>query len=311
MIKRTLLASCIISASCSPPHPSSIADDFHNKVPETLLVKAPRPHAAGETTSKTTKRRQVTPSTAASEAHTSAQIQSPVQATTPQNRLPLSYQSITTHGITVSAVYYDDREFDLQVADQPNGCGSLWLDAKSAGLSRNAIAAINAGFFTPEGKPLGLLVESGLRRGYINQSSLGSGIYASTPAGPSITRRDNNSSSQRINNATQLLQAGPILIEQGAASSGLSDQRNRPRSFIAWDGHHHWMMGHIETATLMGAAQALAKSESLKFKPSIVLNLDGGRSSDLWAGPQVPGGNRSHRSFLNKAVRNYLLLTPR
>ncbi len=310
MIKRTLLASCIISASCSSPLPNSIAGDYRNIASEPLLADAPRLHTASETTSKKPKRHQVTPSTAAYEAHTSAQIRSPVHAT-PQNRLPLSYQSITTHGITVSAVYYDDREFDLQVADQPNGCGSLWLDAKSAGLSRNAIAAINAGFFTPEGKPLGLLVESGLRRGYINQSSLGSGIYASTPAGTSITRRDSNSSSQRINNATQLLQAGPILIEQGETSSGLSDQRNRPRSFIAWDGHHHWMMGHIETATLMGAAQALAKSKSLKFKPSIVLNLDGGRSSDLWAGPQVPGGNRSHRSFLNKAVRNYLVLTPR
>ena len=73
----------------------------------------------------------------------------------PQLIMPLAYHSVSSQGITISAVYFDDRKFQLTVADQADGCGSQWLDAKSAALSCDGYAAINGGFFTPEGKPLG------------------------------------------------------------------------------------------------------------------------------------------------------------
>ena len=73
----------------------------------------------------------------------------------PQLIMPLAYHSVLSQGITISAVYFDDRKFQLTVADQADGCGSQWLDAKSAALSCDGYAAINGGFFTPEGKPLG------------------------------------------------------------------------------------------------------------------------------------------------------------
>lgn len=240
-----------------------------------------------------------------------AELPSEPSKALPQLVLPLTYHSTSSEGIIISAVYFDDRKFQLQVADQPDGCGSKWLDAKSAAVPYNGVAAINAGFFTPEGKPLGLLVESGVKRGHLNKSPLGAGIFVSSTTSSSIFRRENYSSSSPLDDVADLLQAGPILIEHGQITSGLSDQKNRPRSFLAWDGNHHWMIGHIESSTLSGAAKALTKSASLKFKPTIVLNLDGGRSSDLWVGPQVPNGDKTHRSFLNKVVRNYLVLTPR
>lgn len=234
-----------------------------------------------------------------------------VTPTAPQLIMPLAYHSVLSQGITISAVYFDDRKFQLTVADQADGCGSQWLDAKSAALSCDGYAAINGGFFTPEGKPLGLLVASGIKRGSLNNSSLGAGIFISSKNKSAIVRRELYAPSSVANNVENILQAGPMLVEHGKATSGLSDQNERPRSFIAWDGNHHWAIGHIDSSTLAGVAKALSETSLNGFKASTVLNLDGGRSSDLWAGPRVPSGPKTHRSFLNKPVRNYLVITSR
>ncbi len=229
----------------------------------------------------------------------------------PQLIMPLAYHSVSSQGITISAVYFDDRKFQLTVADQADGCGSQWMDAKSAAMSCDGYAAINGGFFTPEGKPLGILVASGIKRGSLNQSSLGAGIFISSKNKSAIVRREHYAPSSVTNNVENLLQAGPMLVEHGKPTIGLSDNNARPRSFIAWDGKHHWAIGHIDSSTLAAAARALSETSLIGFKASTVLNLDGGRSSDLWAGPRVPGGAKTHRSFLNKPVRNYLVITSR
>jgi hypothetical protein len=41
------------------------------------------------------------------------------------------------------------------------------------------------------------------------------------------------------------------------------------------------------------------------------LNLDGGRSSDLWISSAVQGGPLRERPLWNKPVRNFLVLIPR
>jgi uncharacterized protein YigE (DUF2233 family) len=225
--------------------------------------------------------------------------------------MPLAYHSVLSQGITISAVYFDDRKFQLTVADQADGCGSQWLDAKSAALSCDGYAAINGGFFTPEGNPLGILIASGIKRGSLNNSSLGAGIFISSKNKSAIVRRELYAPSSVANNVENILQAGPMLVEHGKATIGLSDHNERPRSFIAWDGKHHWAIGHIDSSTLAAVAKALSETSLNGFKASTVLNLDGGRSSDLWAGPRVPSGPKTHRSFLNKPVRNYLVITSR
>ena len=230
----------------------------------------------------------------------------------PQLVMPLAYHSVLSQGITISAVYFDDRKFQLTVADQADGCGSQWLDAKSAALSCDGYAAINGGFFTPEGKTSWTSsIASGIKRGSLNNSSLGAGIFVSSKNKSAIVRREHYASSSVTNSVENLLQAGPMLVEHGKATIGLSDHNERPRSFIAWDGKHHWVIGHIDSSTLAAAAKALSETSLNGFKASTVLNLDGGRSSDLWAGPRVPSGPKTHRSFLNKPVRNYLVITSR
>ncbi|MGB2429077.1 MAG: phosphodiester glycosidase family protein [Akkermansiaceae bacterium] len=223
--------------------------------------------------------------------------------------LPSSYHTLTWKGVSISAVCYDDREFELRVADQPNGCGSLWMNAKSAAIAHRGIAAINGGFFTPEGKPLGLLVADGSKRGSLNTSSLGAGFYSSSPAGSALFRR--SSSTDPTLNARQLLQSGPMLVAEDTVINGLSNDKMRRRSFLAWNGGHHWVMGQAGPTTLHALANSLSDLPIGNIRIYAALNLDGGTSSDLWVGAKIPNGNRSHRSLFNKPVRNYLVLTAR
>jgi len=253
----------------------------------------------------------------ASETHlpTNSLQRNQTKTITPQSSLQpvmgLSYHKLMSGGISISCVCFDDRKFRLRVADQPDGCGSRWLDAKSAASTYNAVAAINGGFFTPEGKPLGLLIEDGIRRGSINPSSLGSAIFTSSSADHSIIRREDYPSSGLTPKPDHLLQSGPMLVEHGKPTNGLSSVKISTRSFIAWDGRHHWMIGHAEPCSLNTLAEALTHIPLQGFKVASALNLDGGRSSDLWVGAEVQNGDKTHRSFLNKAVRNYLVLISR
>ena len=331
MLRRILplLLGLLVFAGCSAPVESPPSTPLAAPLPISSLSGKPAPeftHSKPITAQAEPITAQVEPITAQTKPITpqvepiaalTSDDQKPDQAAViitpaaPQLILPLAYDSVSSQGITISAVYFDDRKFQLTVADQADGCGSQWMDAKSAAMSCNGYAAINGGFFTPEGKPLGILVASGIKRGSLNQSSLGAGIFISSKNKSAIVRREHYAPSSVTHNVENLLQAGPILIEHGKPTIGLSDNNARPRSFIAWDGKHHWAIGHIDSSTLAAAARALSETSLIGFKASSVLNLDGGRSSDLWAGPRVPGGAKTHRSFLNKPVRNYLVITSR
>ena len=324
MLRRILplLLGLLVFAGCSAPIESPPSTPLAAPLPISSLSGKPAPeftHSKPITAQAepiTAQVETITPQVETIAALTSDD-QKPDQAAVmitpaaPQLILPLAYDSVSSQGITISAVCFDDRKFQLTVADQADGCGSQWMDAKSAAMSCDGYAAINGGFFTPEGKPLGILVASGIKRGSLNQSSLGAGIFISSKNKSAIVRREHYAPSSVTHNVENLLQAGPILIEHGKPTIGLSDNNARPRSFIAWDGKHHWAIGHIDSSTLAAAARALSETSLIGFKASAVLNLDGGRSSDLWAGPRVPGGAKTHRSFLNKPVRNYLVITSR
>ena len=229
-----------------------------------------------------------------------------------QPKSPLAYHRTSRNGIVLSLVSFDDRDYQLQVADQKNGPATHWKDAHTAALATGGVAAINGGFFTPEGAPLGRVITHGSQRGNNNQSSLGSGIFLSTTQTSLITRRGiYNQSSGNWGNIQHLLQSGPMLAENSSTISGLSKKSHRARSFIAWDGKHHWAIGQAESCTLSALSSALAGHAPAGFNIQTAINLDGGRSSDLWVGPKVNNGNHTHRGFFNKPVRNFLVITPK
>ena len=222
-----------------------------------------------------------------------------------QSPLPTSVQRVTSEGIELTFVLFDARDHRLSVADKEGGPPTEWPTAEAAARSHGALAAINASFFTEEGRPLGLVIEDGRHIGrWSSQSALTSGVVA-VEKGPRILRRQHWRS---FSPTSHLVQAGPFLVENDTAVDGLENQRPSARSFIVWNGRSGWAFGHTGKATLAGLALALAAQPLSQLNITTALNLDGGRSSDLWVSPLLQGGPLSTRKGWNKPVRNYLLL---
>lgn len=215
-------------------------------------------------------------------------------------------------GVEFTGVAFDSRSHRLVVADQPDGPGSLHEDSESAARSRGGIAAVNAGFFTPEGAPLGLVVSSGKISGSWNTaSSLGSGVWhENTAGGTAISRRENLGRSSAAT-MRELIQAGPLLVENGRPVSGLEATKSSVRTLILWDGGTRWWMGVSSPCSLAALAQALATNSPAGWPVRVALNLDGGRSSDLWISDAITGGPILRRPPWNRPVRNFLVLVAR
>ena len=212
---------------------------------------------------------------------------------------------VTLSGISITAVTFDSRTLRLVIADQEGGPGSRWADAEAAAKELGGVAAVNAGFFTPEGKPLGLVVTGGKRAGSVNRaSSLGAGMYIGGNS-PALRRREHGGG------GSEVLQSGPFLVENGRAISGLSTDSSTARTVIGWDGGSGWFIARTGGCSLAALGKALAGAKISGVKAHTVLNLDGGRSSDLWVAAAVPGGPVSQRPIWNKPVRNFLVLVPR
>jgi hypothetical protein len=198
------------------------------------------------------------------------------------------------------------------VADQANGPGSQYADAAAAARALGGVAAVNAGFFTPEGDPLGLVAAAGkISGGWNPASSLGSGAFYETPSGSmGIARREKlgrgGASAMR-----EFIQAGPLLIENGSEVRGLESTKPSVRMLILWDGGTRWWVGRGTPCTLAALAQALDDSQPAGWAIRHALNLDGGRSSDLWISDSISGGPVLRRPPWNRPVRNFLVLVKR
>jgi len=267
---------CFISGflflvSCSRPSPAPVPKAVSIPEPDILLEDIPKPPPKPEVKSK------------------------PLH--------PLKTRTIDSGGVELTIVSFDRRNHRLVVADQSGGPGSKYDDAEDAGSGH--LAAINGGFFTPTGSPLGLVVTDGTRRGGINRASfLGTGFFLG-PQAELMSRAEYLASPP---SREEVLQSGPRLVWKGETLTGLSNRDDRPRSFLLWDGANHFAIGYADSATLKGLSNLLQRQPISGFSIAYALNLDGGRSSDLWVSSSVSGGGLTRRSFFNKDVRNYLVL---
>ena len=213
-------------------------------------------------------------------------------------------------GILLEGVAFDSRTHRLRVADQAAGPGSRWADAAAAVAAHGALAGINAGFFTPEGKPLGKVVAAGVPAGAWNRaSSLGSAVWWESATGSAaISRRE---AVPAETPARELLQAGPLLVEHGQAVAGLEATKSSVRSLLLWDGGSRWWFGRAAACTLAELGRNLAAESPVGWPVRSALNLDGGRSADLAVTAAVAGGPCVRRALWNRPVRNFLVLMPR
>jgi hypothetical protein len=236
---------------------------------------------------------------------------------TPQERseaVPLApmARAATAAGIHFTGVALDARTHRLVVVDQADGPGSKFRDAASAASHVGGLCAINAGFFTPEGNPLGVVVsEHGWSGTWNTSSSLGAGIWCEDRSGRMTLVRRHAFHRRAARSMRGLLQAGPMLVADGRAVGGLDDVKLAARTLIAWDGHDRWWMGRTSPCTLAALGRTLADHAPAGWKTLHALNLDGGRSSELWIAASVPGGPMMQRPEWNRVVRNHLVLVPR
>ena len=223
--------------------------------------------------------------------------------------LPPQATRVERSGIVFEGVAFDARGYGLRVVDQAGGPGSRFVDAASAARSGHGLAAVNGGFFTPEGEPLGLVIAGGKRSGAWNTtSSLGSGLWHADAAGHAAISRREELGRAGANAMHELLQAGPMLVGNGRAVSGLDAIKTSARTMILWDGGNRWWIGRSSPATLARVAAELATGEIPGWKVRHALNLDGGRSSELWVSPDISGGPLARRPAWNRPVRNFLVL---
>ncbi len=224
----------------------------------------------------------------------------PTPTVTPRH--PLKVRTASLNGTKFTAVTFDRRDYFLKVIDQKNGPGSQFDSAQAAGSG--GVAAINGGFFNPDGSPLGLVISGGEARGSFNSASfLGTGILDGKNV--MLATRENYQPS------TELLQTGPRLVWAGETLTGLTSTNERPRSLMIWDGNNHFGLVHADTATLKGLSNNLKSQPLPGFEIKYAVNLDGGTSCDLWVSESVPGGGFNKNSFFRKKARNYLALRKR
>ncbi len=227
---------------------------------------------------------------------------SPILSALPSQSHPLKVNSASLNGTTFTAVTFDRRNYFLKVIDQKEGPGTEFARAEFAG--RGSLAAINGGFFNPDGSPLGLVITDGQSRGAFNSHSfLGTGIIDGEN-----TILSHRKSYQK---SSELLQSGPRLVWNQERLTGLSKSKERPRSFVIWDGNDHFGIGHADRATLQGLANNLQAQPFEGFHIKYAINLDGGTSCDLWVSNQISGGGFTRSSLFRKKARNYLALRKR
>jgi hypothetical protein len=242
----------------------------------------------------------------------------PTPAEAPQifeNPNPPTAPTLVTRNLpefNLEGVAFDSRTHRLRIIDQADGPGTTFTDAAHAGNSRSALAAINAGFFTPEGEPLGLLVAAGKSAGsWSSATSIGSAIWHESHSGTSRISRRNETNPAAAKQMRETLQSGPMLVDRSIVVGGLESDKTSARCFIAWDGGTRWFIGRTSPCPLNTLAATLASGKHCGWTIHRAMNLDGGRSSDLWISSRVSGGPLTSRPPWNRPVRNFLILVPR
>ncbi|MEN3943024.1 phosphodiester glycosidase family protein [Prosthecobacter sp. SYSU 5D2] len=205
----------------------------------------------------------------------------------------------------VSVIVFDSQRCALRVLDQPSpqaGSGVLTPLMRGAG----AIAGVNGGFFHPDFSTLGLMIADGRKAGQFAKTSLVSGSVVMIGQEPYLVWNHEFLGERGV---TQMVQAGPRLVDAGQPLPTLNRSKNATRTFIATDGKRQWAIGTVRSTTLAGLGELLASPGVLPdIQVKRALNLDGGRSTALYARPA--GGQEISRPGWS-TVRNYLAVVPR
>ena len=199
---------------------------------------------------------------------------------------------------------FDDRVHSIRIVDQGALEHPKFANMGEAMHAVGAVAGINGGFFDPLGAPLGMMIADGVQSGKLAHSALTSGVLCRSPRGLQLLRSKEYSARPRPD-TSQLVQAGPFLVDAGTRVTGLDDTKARVRSLIMHDNAHLWLIAFTSSVTLADLGNALATQRKIgNVRIVRALNLDGGSSTAFWlAGAQ--------KKSPWKPVRNYIAVVPK
>jgi hypothetical protein len=210
---------------------------------------------------------------------------------------------------TIDLVWFHAADYTFTVIDNGPEIDRPIYSGLAAAMQQNGcLAGCNGGFFLKDHGPSGLMISRGTVSGKFGTGGLLSGVLLSSGnRNPYLLRRAEYDSGKY--KATDLIQCGPFLVDQGKSVRGLSPENSRRRTFIAHDGGKWFALGLSGTFTLAELGEVLSHAD---FSPSRklhrALNLDGGSSSGLYfeRGSGDPVGIEPY-----KTVRNFVGIVPR
>lgn len=205
----------------------------------------------------------------------------------------------------VSVVIFDSQCCALRVLDQPTAHAGGQVLASTM-CQAGAIAGVNGGFFHPDFSTLGLMIADGRTIGQFMRSSLVSGAMVVIGQEPYLVWNPEFLGEKGV---TQMVQAGPRLVDSGQPLPTLNRTKFAARTFIATDGQRMWALGTVRSTTLAGLGELLASDGLLPgMQVQRALNLDGGRSTALYV-RQTAGQEISRPGW--STVRNYVAVVPK
>lgn len=205
----------------------------------------------------------------------------------------------------VSVVIFDSQHCALRVLDQPTAHAGGHVLA-SIMRQAGAIAGVNGGFFHPDFSTLGLMIADGRTTGQFMRSSLVSGAVVVIGQEPYLVWNPEFLGEKGV---TQMVQAGPRLVDAGQPLPTLNRTKDATRTFIATDGRRLWALGTVRSTTLAGLGELLASDGLFPgMQVQRALNLDGGHSTALYV-RQTEGQEISRPGW--STVRNYVAVLPK
>lgn len=166
--------------------------------------------------------------------------------------------------------------FDLSIRKEAPRVDNVKNLTKASG----ALAGINANFFDPKNKPLGILIKDArILQNMHRQGNVLTGVFSIDSTGPKIEYRDLFSSVNKL----LALQAGPRLIEDGKVLKLSSPEVTSRRSGVALTRKNEVIL-YVTLLRFPGAS--LLEIQHMLIQPELeikdALNLDGGGSSQFY-----------------------------
>ncbi|MEM6915674.1 MAG: phosphodiester glycosidase family protein [Verrucomicrobiota bacterium] len=208
----------------------------------------------------------------------------------------------------IDLVWFNAKTHTFRVIDNGGSDKAIFPDLITAMRKNGCLAGCNGGFFLENDAPSGLMISSGNETGKFGSANLLSGVLLSSGnRNPYLLRRAEYGPAYQ---PTDLIQAGPFLVDGGVTVRGLSPENSRRRTFVVHDGGDWFAIGLSDALTLAHLGEVIAHAEfSPNRKIHRALNLDGGTSSGFFFDRGSEAAPLHVEPF--KKVRNFVGIVPK